>query len=459
MPVVRRVDGRAVHRDGHVLAAVQLQERLRVRSTVNRTVDPAAERLLVGEVELERRRTRRRAGRPGPGPRRGSRDGHAGPNATRWPRGLSRFARSSAPPSLDCCGCLGEGARTSGLRDRQGGRSGLHPGGRASAIASRPARPRSTQRSTTSMATEKISAETRTEFGKGAARRIRRDHKIPAVVYGHGNEPVHVALPGHDTMMALKHGGANALLELDIDGTTQLALTKAVQIDPIRRVIEHIDFVAVRFGEKVTVDVPVHLSGDAASGDPRRHREHHRPDRGRGDQHPRAHRDLDRGAARRHPDPGRSARAARGLHAAGRPGDAHRQRDRAAERGGPRGRARGGRGRGRHRARGARAPPTRSRLPRVASPPRVARPLPRATPRRSDGDGRAGLRGRALDRRRGSAIPVRRTPATGTTSATSSPTSWSAGSARRSRPTRPAAPRSPRAGWQRCPGSRGRASW
>jgi large subunit ribosomal protein L25 len=114
------------------------------------------------------------------------------------------------------------------------------------------------------MATEKIQAESRTEFGKGAARRIRRDHKIPAVVYGHGNETVHVTLPGHDTMMALKHGGANALLELEIDGKEQLALTKAVQIDPIRRVIEHIDFVAVRRGEKVTVDVPVHLSGDAA---------------------------------------------------------------------------------------------------------------------------------------------------------------------------------------------------
>jgi len=115
------------------------------------------------------------------------------------------------------------------------------------------------------MATEKITAETRTEFGKGAARRIRRDHKIPAVVYGHGNDTVHVTLPGHDTMMAIKHGGANALLELEIDGTAQLALTKAVQIDPIRRVIEHIDFVAVRRGEKVTVDVPVHLHGDAAS--------------------------------------------------------------------------------------------------------------------------------------------------------------------------------------------------
>ncbi|WP_107771157.1 50S ribosomal protein L25/general stress protein Ctc [Nocardioides sediminis] len=115
------------------------------------------------------------------------------------------------------------------------------------------------------MSAEKITAETRTEFGKGAARRIRREHKIPAVIYGHGNEPVHVTLPGHDTMMALKHGGANALLELDIDGTEQLALTKDVQVDPIRRVIEHVDFVAVKRGEKVTVDVPIHVVGDAAA--------------------------------------------------------------------------------------------------------------------------------------------------------------------------------------------------
>jgi large subunit ribosomal protein L25 len=113
------------------------------------------------------------------------------------------------------------------------------------------------------MATEKISAETRTEFGKGAARRIRRDHKIPAVIYGHGNDPIHVTLPGHDTMMAIKHGGANSVLELSIDGKPQLALTKQVQVDPIRRVLEHIDFVAVRIGEKVTVDVPVHLVGEA----------------------------------------------------------------------------------------------------------------------------------------------------------------------------------------------------
>jgi large subunit ribosomal protein L25 len=110
---------------------------------------------------------------------------------------------------------------------------------------------------------EKIKAEKRTEFGKGAARRIRREDKVPAVVYGHGNDPIHLTLPGHDTMMALKHGGANALLELEIDGTTQLALTKQVQIDPIRRHLEHVDFVAVRRGEKVTVDVPVHLVGEA----------------------------------------------------------------------------------------------------------------------------------------------------------------------------------------------------
>ena len=114
------------------------------------------------------------------------------------------------------------------------------------------------------MSAEKITAELRTEFGKGAARRVRRDNKIPAVIYGHGNDPIHVTLPGHDTMMALKHGGANALLELAIDGSNQLVLSKAVQVDPIRRQIEHIDFVAVRSGEKVTVDIPIQLVGEAA---------------------------------------------------------------------------------------------------------------------------------------------------------------------------------------------------
>ena len=111
---------------------------------------------------------------------------------------------------------------------------------------------------------DKIKAEARTEFGKGAARRIRRENKVPAVIYGHGNDPIHVTLPGHATMMALKHGGANALLELEIDGKTQLALTKQVQVEPIKRLLEHIDFVAVKRGEKVTVDVPVHVVGEAA---------------------------------------------------------------------------------------------------------------------------------------------------------------------------------------------------
>ena len=109
----------------------------------------------------------------------------------------------------------------------------------------------------------KISAETRTQFGKGAARRIRRDDKVPAVIYGHGNEPVHLTLPGHDTMMALKHGGSNALLYIDLEGKTYIALTKQVQADPIKGFLEHIDFVEVKKGEKVTVEIPVHVLGES----------------------------------------------------------------------------------------------------------------------------------------------------------------------------------------------------
>ena len=112
-------------------------------------------------------------------------------------------------------------------------------------------------------APEKIVAEARTEFGKGAARRVRRDKKIPAVVYEQGDTPQHLTLPGHQTMMALRHGGANALLDLEIDGKSQLALTKHVQVDPIRREIEHIDFIAVKRGEKVIVEIPVQITGEA----------------------------------------------------------------------------------------------------------------------------------------------------------------------------------------------------
>jgi len=114
------------------------------------------------------------------------------------------------------------------------------------------------------MAEAKIAAEPRTEFGKGAARRIRRADKVPAVLYGHGTDPVHLSLPGHDTMLALKHGGANALLSIEVNGDSQLALPKQIQRDPIKGHLEHLDLIVVRRGEKVTVDVPIHLVGEAA---------------------------------------------------------------------------------------------------------------------------------------------------------------------------------------------------
>ncbi len=114
------------------------------------------------------------------------------------------------------------------------------------------------------MSEVKLAAESRTEFGKGAARRLRRAHKIPAVLYGHGTEPVHVALPGHATMLALKN--SNALLALDLETGTQLALPKDVQRNPVRGDIEHVDLVLVRRGEKVTVEVPLHLVGSPMSG-------------------------------------------------------------------------------------------------------------------------------------------------------------------------------------------------
>ncbi len=109
-----------------------------------------------------------------------------------------------------------------------------------------------------------IQAEPRTEFGKGAARRIRRADKVPAVLYGHGAEPVHISLPGHDTMLALKHGGVNALLTITVAGKENLALPKQIQRDPIKGFIEHLDLIVVRKGEKVTVDIPVHVVGDPA---------------------------------------------------------------------------------------------------------------------------------------------------------------------------------------------------
>ena len=112
------------------------------------------------------------------------------------------------------------------------------------------------------MSDNTLAAEARSQFGKGAARKIRRDHKIPAVMYGHGSQPIHITLPGHDTMMALKQ--ANALLTIVLGDEEHLALAKDVQRDPIKPVIEHVDLVIVKKGEKVTVDIPVHIEGDAA---------------------------------------------------------------------------------------------------------------------------------------------------------------------------------------------------
>jgi len=110
----------------------------------------------------------------------------------------------------------------------------------------------------------KLAATARTEFGKGAARRTRRAGLVPAVLYGHGAEPVHVSLPGHATFLALKV--TNVLLEIELDGDVQLAIAKDIQRDPIRDTVEHVDLQVVRKGEKVTVDVPVHVVGESAPG-------------------------------------------------------------------------------------------------------------------------------------------------------------------------------------------------
>lgn len=109
-----------------------------------------------------------------------------------------------------------------------------------------------------------IIADVRESFGKGAARKLRVLGKIPAVVYGHGTEPQHLALPGHQVALLLRK--KNAVLELKVNGKTQLALVKDVQKDPVKAIIEHIDLIVIRKGEKVTVDIPVHVEGESYPG-------------------------------------------------------------------------------------------------------------------------------------------------------------------------------------------------
>jgi large subunit ribosomal protein L25 len=112
----------------------------------------------------------------------------------------------------------------------------------------------------------RLAAEVRTEFGKGGARRTRRAGKIPAVIYGHGADPVHVSLPAREFSHAIKHGGVNVLLTLAVDGADQLTIPKAIQRHPIRGEYEHVDLLAVRRGEKVTVEVRLVLTGTIAPG-------------------------------------------------------------------------------------------------------------------------------------------------------------------------------------------------
>ena len=117
------------------------------------------------------------------------------------------------------------------------------------------------------MSEVRIAVEQRTEFGKGAARRTRRAGRIPAVLYGHGSDPKHLSLPTIEFARAVRENGQNAVLTLDVDGgKSELALTKTITAHPIKNYIEHVDLLLIKRGEKVTVSVPVHLTGEAASG-------------------------------------------------------------------------------------------------------------------------------------------------------------------------------------------------
>ncbi|GGJ16448.1 50S ribosomal protein L25/general stress protein Ctc [Paenarthrobacter histidinolovorans] len=114
------------------------------------------------------------------------------------------------------------------------------------------------------MSEQKLTAELRTEFGKGFARRARMAGQIPAVIYGHGAEPIHINLPGRATTLAVRV--SNALLAIDVDGEQHLTLVKDIQRDPVKQIIEHVDLQTVKAGEKVTVDIAIHVSGEVAPG-------------------------------------------------------------------------------------------------------------------------------------------------------------------------------------------------
>ena len=154
------------------------------------------------------------------------------------------------------CQFRGEGGCTSARRDRRG------PG----PVPVPSPRVHTTQNEESTVAEANIVAETRTEFGKGAARRTRRAGKIPAVLYGHGTDPQHLALPELEFKRIVREQGRNAVITIDIAGSPQLALTKTVVAHPIRPYIEHVDLLVIRRGEKVMVDVALVVTGDAAPG-------------------------------------------------------------------------------------------------------------------------------------------------------------------------------------------------
>ncbi|MFK0245634.1 50S ribosomal protein L25/general stress protein Ctc [Amycolatopsis azurea] len=111
-----------------------------------------------------------------------------------------------------------------------------------------------------------LSVEPRTEFGKGAARRTRRAGKIPAVLYGHGSDPRHYALPALEFARVVRENGSNAVITLELEGKSELALTKTIVVHPLKNYIEHVDLLVVIRGEKVTVDIPVVVTGTAGPG-------------------------------------------------------------------------------------------------------------------------------------------------------------------------------------------------
>ena len=116
------------------------------------------------------------------------------------------------------------------------------------------------------MSEVRLSVEPRTEFGKGAARRTRRAGKIPAVLYGHGSDPRHFALPAIEFARVVRENGSNAVITLDLEGSDELALTKTIVVHPLKNYIEHVDLLVVKRGEKIVVDVPVVVTGNPGPG-------------------------------------------------------------------------------------------------------------------------------------------------------------------------------------------------